>query len=266
MTEGFEQGVEAANYVGAVRPRMVLALAAKLAVSTALVLGLLSAGAVALVGTGADTAEEPAAFARMEMGEKLALVARVKPSVVRVVARTCEGRTDGTAFAASGVLFTNRHVIEGADLAKVDNGDSLATVEVVGRMTTSDVAWLASPNGIASLDVRQSAPDAGEPVVVFGFQGRDRLVARDGLVQLVTEDGSAYGVEGGIALLDVGTAPGFSGGPVVGRDGTVVAMLQGFDETTGLSIAIPVDELPAHPLNVEADTNKDNKDFRSTCQ
>lgn len=58
------------------------------------------------------------------------------------------------------------------------------------------------------------------------------------------QSASVWGMNGDkVMLIDQGTEGGFSGGPVLNRNGDVVGMLAAVDATTGLTVAIPVEEL-----------------------
>lgn len=138
---------------------------------------------------------------------------------------------------AEGQLFTNKHLTVGAPELKVDQDGGPVLRPILRRSAEIDAAV------VTPIDVREmrfSTVDAValEPVMFAGHAGGGGLVVSPATVQLET-DGAAYGIKGRVLLLDAETVGGFSGGPVVNRRGEVVAMLQGFDTATGLSLAIP---------------------------
>jgi len=71
-------------------------------------------------------------------------------------------------------------------------------------------------------------------------------------------DGSSYDANGTVMLLDPVTAFGFSGGPVLDRDGRVVAVLMAIDMATDLTLAIPVSELSSW-LDINLDKGRSTR-------
>ena len=140
-------------------------------------------------------------------------------------------------------LLTNRHLVVGAFEAKVDQ--PLAPV-LVGVRRTADRLDLASLDPVPSMPLELAKADAsvGDPVVFAGHASGGRSVVRDGTVHLFA-DGTIYGVGGPGMLVDGVSSVGFSGGPVLDRNGDVVGILQGCEPNLRLTVAIPVSAVEA---------------------
>lgn len=179
--------------------------------------------------------------AAMSPGERTLATAVVQESTVRVIARSCDGVIRGSGFGADGHLFTNKHLTLGSDEIKVDQLGNPVLRPVLRRAEALDVA-LAGGITVREMVFATEAAVAGEPLILGGHAGGGELVVIGGTAQLEV-DGAAYGIEGRVLLIDATTSGGFSGGPVVNRYGEVVAMLQGFDPVTGLTLGIPAKSL-----------------------
>lgn len=191
--------------------------------------------------TAALTAEDRTA--PMTLSEETLATALVEQSTVRVVARGCDGVIRGSGFGASGILFTNKHLTLGSDQIKVDQSGTPVIRPVLGRSERLDIAT-AAPIAVRELDLATQGPEPGEPLLLGGHAGGGDLVIIAGVAKAEV-DGESYGIDGRLLLIDAVTTGGFSGGPVVNRNGDVVAMLQGFDHVTGLTLAVPVEALSA---------------------
>ncbi len=173
---------------------------------------------------------------RPELGA-VGLQALAESATVRVAARTCDGLTRGSGFVVDGELVTNRHLTTGASELKVDDPIAPVFVPVVRRSDSLDISLAEA---VPSLGLRWSpvAPEGGDPVWVAGHAEGGPVVVRPATVQTTVPDGS-FGLGGPVLVLEVETVGGFSGGPVLDRYGDVVGVLQGFDLTTGSTLAIP---------------------------
>ena len=109
------------------------------------------------------------------------------------------------------------------------------------RAESLDIA-LAGGITVRELVLSADGVVPGAPLILGGHAGGGALAVISGTAQLEV-DGAAYGIEGRVLLIDATTSGGFSGGPVLNRHGEVVAMLQGFDPVTGLTLAIPAKSL-----------------------
>lgn len=171
-------------------------------------------------------------------------------STVRVSAKTCDGYLVGTGFLVGDHVITNRHLVAGATQAKVDIDDVIVFAEVLSPDDPIDLAVLDGWQLLEpSLPLANQNPEIDAPILLAGH-------ARGGPIQLRSSfvhgfvDGDAYGISGTIMLIDSPTEPGFSGGPVLNETGEVVAVLQGFDLVTELTLAVPVESMSAWLENV----------------
>ena len=186
-------------------------------------------------------------IAPMTRSEEIFVTALAQDSTVRVVSRTCDGSIRGSGFGANGVLFTNKHLtLETAEI-KVDQLGQAVLRPVTGRSAVHDIAIAESVN-VRELTLAAGAPLPGEPVILAGHAGGGELRIIQGVAQAEVA-GDAYGIGGRVLLVDATTSGGFSGGPVLNRDGEVVAMLQGFDYVTGLTLAIPAETLSGSQIS-----------------
>lgn len=177
-------------------------------------------------------------------------------STARISARTCSGFLLGSGFVAEGVLFTNRHMVEGAREAKVELGGQTVIAQVLGTsdvidLATVDATLLVGPLSRGVFDAESDGswlhlasinPPIGEPLLLAGHAGGGDTEVIFSRVHTYSS-GSPYGVGGEVMLIDTPTEGGFSGGPVLNQVGEVVGILQGFDRVTGLTLAIPVESL-----------------------
>ncbi len=176
--------------------------------------------------------------------EKTDLLARAQVSTVRVAARACPGVTHGSGFVIDGLLFTSGHVAATDQRLKVDRPGQPVESPVVATSVSLDVA-VADGSGLVAVEmalVHDPVPE-GETVFIAGFPGGGELVANQARV-VTYAPAPEWGVQGRrVMVLEPGVQAGFSGGPVLNRDGELIGMLAGVDLVTGLAIAIPGDEL-----------------------
>ncbi len=147
----------------------------------------------------------------------------------------------GSGFVVGGVSYTNRHLVEGGESIKFDQAVEPVLMPITGMSDQLDVAASDAVDAV-TLEFADRNPDIGSIVFVAGHAGGGDTRVEQGIVHLYA-DGATWGVGGNVMLIDVVTEPGFSGGPVLDRDGRVVAMLQGYEPTLALTLAIPVEDL-----------------------
>ncbi len=141
--------------------------------------------------------------------ERTQLVAAADLATVRVSARACPGVTTGSGFVVGTVMFTTAHLVAFESSVKVDRPGQPVVAGVLASSAAVDVA-------VVDGTLRAYAPSAE-----WGLDGER------------------------VMLIDAPVGGGFSGGPVLDRTGSVAGMLVGVDATTGLSVAVPGDELHA---------------------
>jgi S1-C subfamily serine protease len=153
------------------------------------------------------------------------------PSVVRVYGMACGLGVEGSGWVIRpGVVVTNAHVVAGEHRTQVQvrgAGPDLAA-EVVGFDVHDDIAVLRVPGlGLRPLRLASSAP-SGTPVGILGYPLDGPFNVQPGrLGQTETvHTQNAYGegsVQRSITPLRGRIRPGNSGGPVVDRQGRVMA-------------------------------------------
>ncbi|MGI9614545.1 MAG: S1 family peptidase [Acidimicrobiales bacterium] len=150
----------------------------------------------------------------------------------------CGRSLGGNAVAGDGELLTNRHLADGLAVA-VPSGRVDTAFVVAGSASVEarlDLALLGDGEGKADGKLATADPVPGEPVLLAAWID-GVFVTTVGRVHTYTS-GGAYGPDV-VMLLQPETRPGFSGGPVLDRNGHVVGLLRATDSTTSLAIAIP---------------------------
>jgi S1-C subfamily serine protease len=189
------------------------------------------------------------------------VAASVLPAVVRVQARTIDGRATGSGviFSANGYVLTNAHVVDGARSIAV----TLATAEplkasLVGTDPVNDLAVLrvrrtslpvARFGRSADLAVGDAAIVVGSP---FGFEGSVTsgiVSALHRVVKVPGDQGAGTGNELVDAIqTDAAINPGSSGGALADGSGRVVGISTAIatsgdvESSAGVGFAVPIDE------------------------
>jgi S1-C subfamily serine protease len=171
-------------------------------------------------------------------------VAAARNSVVRVRGFACGLGIEGSGWIVRrDLVVTNAHVVAGVGSPTVDRSDGRTTsATVVAFDAQNDVAILRVP-GLKGRPLPLADPDRGESAAILGFPldgpytvtaarlgGTARVAARDAYDR-VRIGRSVVGFRGGVQR-------GNSGGPVLDRDGKVVATVfarrQGSEEGYGV--------------------------------
>ncbi len=197
-------------------------------------------------GSG-STAAPPAAGAALDVK---AILAKVEPSVVDIVASNRRGSGEGTGviISSDGYVLTNAHVVDGANrvTVAVAGGSRALSATVVGADDAHDVALLKieGASGLPAAELGRSADvGVGEDVVAIGnalgLRG-DPTVTR-GIVSALNRT-----VENltGMIQTDAAINPGNSGGPLVNSAGQIIGIntavaAQG---AQNIGFAIPIDK------------------------
>ena len=157
----------------------------------------------------------------------------------------------GTGFIIreDGLIVTNAHVIEGADIVNVqltENTDKLYEAKVIGADKRTDIALIKiEPKGKLPVAALGSSKDiqVGEWVAAFGNPfGHGHTVTKG----IISSIGREIGEINKIPLLqtDASINPGNSGGPLVNIKGYVIGVNSAIDaRAQGIGFAIPIDEV-----------------------
>ncbi len=207
---------------------------------------VLALGAVPLaVGATEEPAPVSDSSAGLTSDERSRLVESLIASTFRVTARGCGAAVVGSGFAVEQMVVTNSHVVGDASTLEVDQPSGplrgrVAELALVVGHPEIDFAAATASAGISAVGLSWShdLPAAGQPVMLAGYGGGRDLAVVGATVHAVV-DGGAYGNQGPVILLDQAIVAGFSGGPVLDRDGRVVGVLRAYDSLTGLTIATP---------------------------
>ena len=158
-------------------------------------------------------------------------------------------RSEGSGWIVRpGLVVTNAHVVAGIDAPRVDRrGGRGYEARVVSFDAHNDVAILRVP-GLQGRPLVRVDPTRGEPGALLGFpeNGPYRVIpVRMGRkAKIGSRD--AYGrieLARSIVALRGDVKPGNSGGPVVSRDGGVLATLFGQRQGSGDGFAVTNEEV-----------------------
>ena len=159
----------------------------------------------------------------------------------------------GTGFIIrkDGLIMTNNHVIENADIIKVqleENSAELYEAEVIGRDKRTDVALI-------KIDAKKSLPTAklgssndlkvGEWVMAIGNPYGHGHTVTKGIVSAIGREINQINRFPFIQT-DASINPGNSGGPLLNAKGEVIGVNTAIDaRAQGIGFAIPIDEVKA---------------------
>lgn len=180
------------------------------------------------------------------------LVERVRPSVVRIEARTgsgfgSQGVGTGLMIDREGNILTNFHVIDGARTVTVDLTDGTqAPATVVGTDPGNDLAIVkASLPANKIVPARLGDSDAvrvGEPVFAIGNPFGLAFTVTSGIISGRERERSA--VDGrpirNVLQTDAAVNPGNSGGPLFNARGEVVGINTSIENPTGQRVFVGI--------------------------
>lgn len=157
----------------------------------------------------------------------------------------------GTGFIIrdDGLIVTNNHVIEGADLIEVqltENSDKQYKAEVIGRDSRTDIALIKiKPDIKLTAAVMGSSEESqvGEWVAAFGNPYGHGHTMTKGIISSI---GRSIAEINKFPLIqtDASINPGNSGGPLVNSKGMVIGVNSAIDaRAQGIGFAIPIDEV-----------------------
>jgi S1-C subfamily serine protease len=160
--------------------------------------------------------------------------------------RRQRGTGSGFITSADGRIFTNAHVVAGADTVSVVLKDGRRFKgEVVGSDETTDVAVIKiDASGLPTVKLGNSdrlLP--GQAAIAIGNPlGLDNTVTQ-GIISATGRSGADFGSSSRVNFIQTDTAinPGNSGGPLINSSGEVVGMntaiIQG---ASGIGFAVPI--------------------------
>lgn len=157
----------------------------------------------------------------------------------------------GTGFIIreDGLIVTNNHVIENADIIEVqltENDDKTYKAEVIGRDSRTDIALIKiKPDTKLTVAAMGTSEDAqvGEWVAAFGNPyGHGHTMTKG----IISSKGRSINEINKFPLIqtDASINPGNSGGPLVNSKGFVIGVNSAIDaRAQGIGFAIPIDEV-----------------------
>jgi len=160
--------------------------------------------------------------------------------------RVQRGTGSGFITSADGRIFTNAHVVAGADTVSVVLKDGRRFKgEVVGSDETTDVAVIKiNASGLPTVKLGDSdrlLP--GQAAIAIGNPlGLDNTVTQ-GIISATGRSGADFGSSSRVNFIQTDTAinPGNSGGPLINSKGEVIGMntaiIQG---ASGIGFAVPI--------------------------
>ena len=176
-------------------------------------------------------------------------VRAARPSVVRITGYACGLGIEGSGWIVRpGLVVTNAHVVAGIDAPRVDRrGGRSYEARVISFDAHNDVAILRVP-GLQGRPLVRVDPTRGEPGALLGFpeNGPYRVIPVRMGRKATIGSRDAYGrieLARSIVALRGDVKPGNSGGPVVSRNGGVLATLFGQRQGSGDGFAVTNEEV-----------------------
>ncbi len=158
----------------------------------------------------------------------------------------------GTGFIIreDGLILTNNHVVQGADLIQVqltEKSEKVYDAKLIGSDARVDIALIKIDPGTTKLTAvslgTSKDVQVGEWVAAFGNPFGHGHSMTKGIVSSMGRD---IGEINKVPLLqtDASINPGNSGGPLVNSKGYVIGMNQAIDaRAQGIGFAIPIDDI-----------------------
>jgi S1-C subfamily serine protease len=180
-----------------------------------------------------------------------AAAARARSSTVLVSGAGCGGRVTGSGVAyAADLVVTNAHVVAGVSGVEVTDGAKRRAATVVYFNPDVDVAVLRVRGLTApALPISPKDAKAGDGVAVLGYPGGGALTVLPAVV-LGEQRGVGRDIWGrgtvtrDIEVLQAAVRAGFSGGPLVGADGSMLGLVFARSNVRGdVGYALALDEI-----------------------
>ncbi|MBX3017953.1 MAG: trypsin-like peptidase domain-containing protein [Bdellovibrionaceae bacterium] len=165
----------------------------------------------------------------------------------RAQRRPAQSLGSGFLIREDGLIITNNHVIDGADIIQVQVGtsDKLMDATVIGKDGRTDIALIKiEGKGYPVLKLgNSSTTEVGEWVAAFGNPFGQAHTMSKGIISAKGRDISEINR---FPLLQTDTPinPGNSGGPLVNLKGEVIGVNAAIDpRAQNIGFAIPIDEV-----------------------
>jgi S1-C subfamily serine protease len=177
-----------------------------------------------------DTSMEPLDQAQIPKEDIPAIIKRIVPSVVTILAILEDGKAvalgSGFFIDNSSHVITSYHVLKGANRAEIRMADGkiYPIKQVVAWDKEGDLIKVSveiPPKDVRPLLVSTSIPEVGEHVIVFGNPLGLAQTVTDGIVSAIRDTSSS----GRIIQISAPLSKGSSGGPVVNMKGEVVGVV-----------------------------------------
>lgn len=171
------------------------------------------------------------------LGDMDTAVQAARLSVVKVQGTGCGGIATGSGFVADdGLVITNAHVVAGVRQPVIIDGNGRHSATVIGFDENLDIAILRA-NSLAGepLDIEINVVPNSTPGVVLGYPGGGDFTASPASIldSFVATGRNIYNqgqTEREVYSVKAAIEPGNSGGPVVDKEGRVIAVV--FAEST----------------------------------
>lgn len=161
--------------------------------------------------------------------------------------RPAQALGSGFLIREDGLIVTNNHVIEGADVIQVQitSSDKLLPAKLIGSDSRTDIALIKiEGHGYPILAMGNSATtEVGEWVTAFGNPFGNAHTMTKGIISAKGRDISEIN-RFPLIQTDAPINPGNSGGPLVNLKGEVIGVNSAIDpRAQGIGFAIPIDEV-----------------------
>lgn len=191
-----------------------------------------------------------------------ALVKKVSPSVVSIIAETGSGNSpfrantqsagSGIIVSKDGYILTNNHVVRNVDQVSIvlADGTTHENVKKIGSDPLNDVAFL-KVDGVNNLTAAtlgdSSTVRVGQDVVAIGNSlGQYQNTVTSGIISgtgrpVVAQDGTSVENLTDLLQTDAAINPGNSGGPLLNLSGQVIGINTAVaQDAQGIGFAIPI--------------------------
>lgn len=161
-----------------------------------------------------------------------------------------QGLGTGFIIRKDGLILTNAHVVQGADVIKVQlsNSEEIFEAELVGQDQRSDIALIRikAKKDLPTLELGTSADlQVGEWVLAIGNPFGHSHTVTSGIISAIGREIDEINRYPFIQT-DASINPGNSGGPLVNTEGQVIGVNSAIDaRAQGIGFAIPIDEVKA---------------------